>query len=198
MASQHFQTDETTSNHCKSMTLWLVLSYPPCAFRSSHGYTDLCHIAGFIPLPLVIEILFLLKIFLSMVAPSSFHRVFFGATPLWRSSHPTAMRLPLFLVELRSLPSSLWHPGIPAQGLPQASHCVGLCTAARDPRSICCGWFSQPLEWIILLLPACQRNQLESWARELCWERPARSGSKLQLSKINQRVHQLDNTGAGL
>lgn len=122
MDSQHFQTDETTSNHCKSMTLWVVLSYLPCAFRSSHGYTDLCHIAGFIPLPLLTEILFLLKIFLSVVAASAFQRVFFGATPLWHSSHPTAMRLPLFLVELPKLsllpvtsrhPSTGFTPGFP-------------------------------------------------------------------------------------
>lgn len=120
--SQHFQTDKTVSNHCKSMAVWLVLSYLPCAFRSNHGYIDLCHIAGFIPLLLLTEILFLLKIFLSVVAPFSFQRVFFGATPLWRSSHPTAMRLPLFLVELPKpsllpvasrRPSTGFTPGFP-------------------------------------------------------------------------------------
>lgn len=98
----------------------------------------------------------------------------------------------------RSFPSSLWHPGVAAQGLPQASHCVGSVLLPGNPHSICCGWFSQPLEWIILLLPACQRNQLESWARERCWERPAQSGSKSPLSKINQGMHQLDNPGAVL
>lgn len=132
MDSQHFQTDKTISNHYKSMALWLVLSYLPCAFGSSHGYTDLCHIAGFIPLLLLTEILILLKIFLSVVAPSSFQRVLFRATPLWRSSHPFAMRLPLFLVGLLKpsllpvasrAPSTGFTPGFPLRRL---------CTAARQ------------------------------------------------------------------
>lgn len=104
------------------MALWFVLSYLPCAFRCSHGYTDPRGIAGFIPLPLLTEILFLLKVLLSVAAPSSFQRVFFGAAPVWRSSHPSAMRLPLFLVELPKLsllpvasrrPSSGFTPGFP-------------------------------------------------------------------------------------
>lgn len=41
-----------------------------------------------------------------------------------------------------SPPSSLQHSCVPAQGLPQASHCVGLCTAAR--------WYSQYMLRVIL------------------------------------------------
>lgn len=67
-----------------------------------------------------------------------------------------------------------------------------------DTHSICCGWFSQPLEWIILLLPACQRNQLESWARERSWELPIQSGSKSPSSKINRGMHWLDKMSTGL
>lgn len=145
MESQHFQTDKTISNHCKSMALWLVLSSLPCAFRCSHGYIDLHHITGSIPLLLLMEILFLLNIFLSMDDPSSFQRVFFGATPLWRSSHPTAMRLPLFLVELPkpSLlpvasrpPSTGFTPGFPLRRSLYCCQAILTVYAAGDSLSL--------------------------------------------------------------
>lgn len=62
---------------------------------------------------LLLEIPVLFKIFLSLVASSSFQWVFFRATPLQHSSHPTAMMLPLFLVELLKpflLPAAFMRP----------------------------------------------------------------------------------------
>lgn len=129
MDSQHFQTEKTILNHCKkpgSLTCpqlsslcfqkqsWIHSPVPHCRLHpiaSPHGNS----------------------VFIKNI-PLCGCSFFLSATLLW--SNPTLAFLPSHCHEAAFIPGRITEAfpppcGIPAQGLPQASHCVGLCTAAR-------------------------------------------------------------------
>lgn len=113
------------------MAVWLVLSYLPCAFRSSHGHIAphwrLHPIASSHGNSIFIKNIPLCGCSFFLSASSSLEQPLSGVPPI-----PLPWGCLYSWSNYQSFPSCLWHPGVPAQGLPQASHCVGLCTAARQ------------------------------------------------------------------
>lgn len=131
--------------------VWLaLLSYLPWVFKSTHGCADhrlktcfswkFCFNSKY---HFIQNIIF-------FSCSSSFQGVFFRAAPLQRSSHPTAMMLPLFLVEFLKpslLPAAFMRPGTgftPGFPLRRPLYCCQMILtvyAAGDSLSLWNEWF---------------------------------------------------------